>query len=61
MKKLLIINTYQLGFLTDTLKYCEHLRRDYLIDFVCFNYGYKKIQFDNVKVTYVPRPNNRAL
>ena len=60
MKKLLIINTYQLGFLTDTLKYCEHLRRDYLIDFVCFNYGYDKIQIENVRVTYIPRPNNRA-
>ncbi len=61
MKKVLIINTNQLGFLTDTLKYCEHLNKSYSIDFLCYDYGYDKVSIDGVHVTYVPHPRNRHL
>ena len=61
MKKILIINTNQLGYLTDTLKYCEHLHDRYIIQFVCFDYNAPKISIDNVNVTYVPHPSNRMV
>lgn len=61
MNNLLIINTSQLGVLTDTLKYCEHLNKTYKIDFLCYDYGLERVTMDNVHVTYVPHPQNRVL
>lgn len=54
MKKLLIINKQQFGYLTDVLKWTETLRHDYQVTVVCFNVGHKQVVVDNVNVVYVP-------
>ena len=53
-KKLIIINKAQFGYHTDSLKYCQHLKNDYNITYVCFDTGREKLYEDNVEVVYVP-------
>lgn len=54
-QKLLIINKLPFGTLTDAYKWCEYLRTDYDITFICFNpdSGSAKIQLEGVNVKYV--------
>ena len=61
MKKILIVNTSQLGLLTDSLKWCEYLNEKYDIEVLCFDFGEPKINIPNVKVCYVPHPDNYKL
>ena len=53
-KKLLIINKGQFGYLTDSYKYCEFLKKDFNISFICFDTGKKKYILDGVKIIYLP-------
>lgn len=54
MKKLLIINKQQFGYLTDVLKWTETLRYEYLVTVLCFNIGHKQVFVDGVNIVYVP-------
>lgn len=58
MKNILFIDRVQLGLTTDCLKYCEYLKDDYQIRFICFDNGKEKVHIPNVKVIYVPRFGN---
>lgn len=51
---LLIINKTQFGYHTDYYKYCEYLRDEFDVSYLCFNSGLKKLEMDNVNVKYVP-------
>lgn len=61
MKKLLIIDRYQFGYTTDTLKYCEYLNNKYKIRYLSFDFGWEKIYVPNINVIYVPRFGNKAM
>lgn len=60
-KKLLIIELDQFGYLTDSLKWCEHLSDSYDIQMVCYDSGREKVKIPNVKVHYVKLSHNRIL
>lgn len=61
MDKLLIIDRIQFGFLTDTLKYCEHLSHKYKISYICFDKKYPKTVVKGVNVIYVPYTSVKIL
>lgn len=52
-KKLLIINKSQFGYHTDYYKYCEYLRDEFDVTYLCFDSGLKKMEMDIVNVKYV--------
>jgi len=60
MKKILFIDNQQFGYLTDSYKYCEILRREYEITYLCFDKGYKKIKLDGIKLKYISYSGNKT-
>jgi len=52
-KNLLIINKLQFGYHTDYYKYCEYLRDEFKVTYLCFNSGLKKLEMNRVNVKYV--------
>ena len=54
MKQLLIISKRQFGHHTNYFKYCEYLKDNYNITFVCFDTGLEKITLDKVAIKYIP-------
>lgn len=57
-QKLLIINKTQFGYHTDYYKYCEYLKNDYNITFLCFDSGREKLNMKGVFVKYVSSRGN---
>lgn len=53
LQKLLIINKTQFGYHTDYYKYCEYLRNEFEVTYLCFDSGLKKLEMDNLNVKYV--------
>lgn len=53
-QKLLIINRVQFGYHTDSFKYCQYLKNDFDITYICFYTNMEKISDDGVKIVYVP-------
>lgn len=60
-KKLLFINKSQFGYHTDYYKFCEHLRDQFDITFLCFDSGLKKLEIEGVVVKYVPHKGIKLL
>jgi len=60
-KSILIITTNQFGYLTDTNKYCEYLKKTYNITYVCWDYGLPKIQHNQLRVRYISRSGNKII
>src|SRR5690606_29882496 len=54
MKSLLIITKRQFGQHTNYYKYCELLKDEFKITFICFDTGLEKKIMENVTVKYVP-------
>ena len=52
-QKLLIIDKNQFGSLTDSYKWCEHLRGEYDITVLCIESTREKVEMADVKVEYV--------
>ncbi len=52
-KNILFINKNQFGYHTDYMMYCKYLKDDYVIVFICFDVGLKKINISGVEVKYV--------
>jgi glycosyltransferase involved in cell wall biosynthesis len=61
MKKILFIDNQQFGYLTDSYKYCEILRREYEITYLCFDKGFKKIELDGIKLKYISYSGNKTV
>lgn len=61
MKRVLIIDNQQFGYLTDTYKYCEHLKDRYDITYLCYDKGLPKIDLDGIHIVYVKRWGNKLL
>jgi glycosyltransferase involved in cell wall biosynthesis len=59
MKKLLIVDQHQFGYLTDTYKYCCHLRDTWDITVVCWDYDSKKVTLEGIRVVYVSREGGK--
>lgn len=53
-KKILIINKTQFGYLTDSVKWCEYLRKNYDVSLVCLDEKKEKIKIEGIKIQYVP-------
>lgn len=45
----------QFGYHTDSYKWCEYLREQYRITYICFDYKRPRMSMDGVKVIYVSR------
>ena len=58
---ILFINKSQFGYHTDYLMYCEYLKDDYDVVFICFDVGLKKIKISGVDVKYVSFKGPRFL
>ena len=52
--KLLFIYPNQFGYHTDSYKYCEYLQKSFDIIYICFDQGFERLEFPNVKVVYMP-------
>jgi glycosyltransferase involved in cell wall biosynthesis len=59
--KLLIIHKGQFGTLTDSYKWCEYLRNKFYIDYICFDSGEKKFEFDGVNIIYISYRGSKLL
>ena len=59
MPHLLIIDQHQFGYLTDTFRYCLHLRERWDVAVVCWDYGRVRVALDGVRVSYVSRQGSR--
>lgn len=53
MSKLLIINKSQFGYHTDSLKYCEYLKDDFDVTYICFDAKKEKVVIPGVNVKYI--------
>lgn len=54
-KKLLFFATHQFGYLTDTMKYCQHVKDLYDITYIGWDYRKVRIMMDGIDVKYVSR------
>ncbi|SDT86290.1 glycosyltransferase [Desulfobacula phenolica] len=59
--RFLIISQNQFGYHTDTYYYCRYLQKSFDISYICWDYNYKKISMDGIKVIYISRRGNIAL
>ncbi len=53
-KKLLIINKVQFSYHTDSYKYCQNLKNEFDITYICFDTNETKIIETGIEVLYVP-------
>ncbi len=60
-KKLIIINKTQFGYHTDYYKYCEYLKDDFAVTYLCFDTHLKKLSIPRVKVVYVPYKGSKTI
>ena len=51
---LLFVYPYQFGYHTDSYKYCEHLRDSFVIEYICFDQGFERLDLQGVNVFYMP-------
>ena len=58
MKKLLIIDQAQFGYIIDLYYYCKFLKSNFDISFICWDYGIEKLESYNVKMHYISRKGN---
>jgi len=58
-KKILIINPNQFGYSAGHKYYCEYLRNDFEIDYLCFDKNLEKITLHGVNVIYLPYNRNK--
>lgn len=52
-KEFVIVNTKQFSYHTDTFKYCENLKSNYNVSYVCLDQGYRKVFEKGVNVFYI--------
>jgi glycosyltransferase involved in cell wall biosynthesis len=57
-KTLLFVNQSQFGYHIDYLQYCKHLKEDFEITYLCWDYKRERIQESGINVIYVSRDNN---
>jgi glycosyltransferase involved in cell wall biosynthesis len=61
-KKLLIINKEPFGRITDTYKWCEYLKDEYSITFLCLSpQNGEKNKLENINIKYIKSYKNKTL
>ncbi len=60
MPRIAIVNTDQFGYHTDTYQYCRHLRHDFEISYICWDYGQPEVRLDGVRVVPVSRAGSKV-
>jgi len=58
MKKIIIINQIPFGHHSDTYYYCNYLKDDYDIVYICWDHGLPKIEMNGVRIVYASRKGN---
>lgn len=58
---ILIVNKTQFGYHTDYFKYCEYLKGQFNITFLCFDSNLKKNSLSGVEVKYISCSGSRIL
>lgn len=61
MKRLLIIQQHQFGYLTDSYKWCEYLKDKFKITVLCYYVGRPKEELPGVSVKYIGLAGGRLL
>lgn len=61
MRKLLIINPKQFGYVTGYHYYCQYLSDDYEIRYICFDHGMKRMEMEQVDVVYLRQHRVRCM
>ena len=61
MKKLLLISLNQYGYHTDYYKYCQYLKDEYDITYICLDNKESKIPEDGIRVIYIKTISNKLL
>lgn len=61
MRKLLLISLNQYGYHTDYYKYCQYLKDEYDITYLCLDNNEIKIAQDGVRVIYIKTISNKFL
>lgn len=51
---LLYINTIQFGYHIDSYKHCQHLKQDFKVIYICYDYGYPRVKEFGIDINYVP-------
>lgn len=59
-RKLLIINKVPFGYHTDSYKYCQYLKDEFEITYLCLDQDKKKIFLDDIQVVYFPYLNTHS-
>lgn len=59
--KILFITKEQFGYLTDTFKYCQYLKKENDITYISFDQKLSKFFMDNVKQKYVKWDSNQYI
>ena len=57
-RKLFFVNQKQFGYHINFVQYCKHLKNDFDIIYLCWDYGRNKIIEEGVDIRYVSRQGN---
>lgn len=55
MKKILVIGRSQFGYHSDTYYMCKYLRDEWVITYISWDYGQKRMNMNGVKTRYISR------
>jgi glycosyltransferase involved in cell wall biosynthesis len=61
MQPILIITHNQFGYQTDYYKFSHYLGSEYNVTYLCFDFGYEKIQNNQLTVEYIKKYKSRLL
>jgi len=59
LKKVLIITHNQFGYQVSSYQYAIYLGKFYNVKYLCFDYGRKRIEEDNIDIVYVSKHGNK--
>src|SRR4051812_3989262 len=57
-KRVIIINQIQFGYGIEHLQYCRYLKEDFDVTYLCWDFGWDKIEEDGINVYYLNRNGN---
>jgi glycosyltransferase involved in cell wall biosynthesis len=60
-KRLVIADAEQFGYLTDTYQYCNHLRHEFDVTYVGWDYGRDPIRLSGIRVVNVSRDGGKLV
>ncbi len=61
MKRLLILNQHQFGYLTDSYAWCKYLAKDWDVTYLGWDHGEKRVDLEGVKIEYISRRGSKPV